>query len=274
MASTKDKYQIRRDEAVAATAEAIKRSKTADRQSKIRARRMCEKKDGWKDLSPGEQARLKELAEARNAERRNTLRIDSDSRLTGILDIEDAAIAAINAEENEEKRAILATAKGETITRAKKDKNREFKDVWAGNMIPVIEAIERRIVASGTMTDPEITDEEMKEFLAGVSNPQGVQAYLDRWNNPDADLNEGLGEEFGAEVDGEEDIEVVVSDSEDVITRGNFFDEFVVDVLAGLDEFSDDDEEEDFVVGMDESSDEDSEEDSEEDDVDMNVDDE
>lgn len=58
---------------------------------------------------------MKQEAENRIMERRNTLGIDADSRLTDLVNIEAVAIDAINAEENEGKKTLIAKAMGEAV---------------------------------------------------------------------------------------------------------------------------------------------------------------
>jgi ribonuclease E len=110
----------------------------------------------------------------------------------------------------------------------------QMKEIWANNMVPVIERWERLITAAGDKLAPEASKEELEKFISEVSNPEDVQAYLDKWADEEADIDEGLGEED----EEEDDVVVVVTDDED-------------------DDDDDDDDMADFVVRDNEDEDED-----------------
>lgn len=81
-------------------------------------------------------------------------------------------------------------------------------------MVPLIEKFERQIVAGGLEVAPGATQEELEKFARDTSNPENVKEYLKKWNDPEANLLEGLeGEEEDS--DSEDDIEVVVSEDEE-----------------------------------------------------------
>ena len=111
-----------------------------------------------------------------------------------------------------------------------------MKEIQANNMVLVIERQERYITAASNNLELEALKEELEKFIAEVSNPKDVQAYLDKWVDEDADIKEGLGWE-DEEDEEKDDVEVVVSDDED-------------------EEDEDDDDMADFVVRDDEGEDE------------------
>jgi hypothetical protein len=113
-------------------------------------------------------------------------------------------------------------------------------------MVPVIERWERYITAAGNKLEPEVSEQELAQFMAGVSNPEDVRAYLNKWEDEEADVEEKI------VVKVEEDtgeLEVVVTDDE------------------SEDEEDEEEEEEDlvgFVVGDDEDEEDEEEEEEEE----------
>ena len=95
-------------------------------------------------------------------------------------------------------------------------------------MVPVIELWEKRIAAAGKKMYPDVTDAEMQVFLAGVSNPENVQQFLDNWNDPDADLEE----ELDGDIEDDWDIEVVVDDTDEPMEENDFLGDFVAEFLG------------------------------------------
>jgi hypothetical protein len=93
------------------------------------------------------------------------------------------------------------------------DKDRISK-VFKKNMTPVIEKLERQIIAGGELVVPGATAEDLDEFARQVSNPQDIEDYIEKWGAEDADITEGLDEKVEEVEDG--DIEVVVSDDEEI----------------------------------------------------------
>jgi hypothetical protein len=87
-----------------------------------------------------------------------------------------------------------------------------MKKIWGRNMVPVIERWERYISAAGNKLEPEATEEELSEFMAGVSNPEDVRAYLNKWEAEEVDIEEEI-DVKEEEDDGE--LEVVVSEDEE-----------------------------------------------------------
>ena len=86
-----------------------------------------------------------------------------------------------------------------------------MKEIWANNMVPVIERWERHISVAGKVLELQALKEELDEFIGGVSNPKNIQDFLDKWEKGDADTDEGL-------VEPEEeanDVEVVVLEDEE-----------------------------------------------------------
>jgi hypothetical protein len=66
-------------------------------------------------LSGAEKTTLQDNAEQALVQKRQANGEDSDSRMTAIVDIETAAIRAIDAEENEMKKKTLAKGKGKAV---------------------------------------------------------------------------------------------------------------------------------------------------------------
>lgn len=96
-------------------------------------------------------------------------------------------------------------------------------------MTPIVEMLERQIIASGKSVSSAASQEELNEFAAQVSNPADVKAYLEKWNDPSADVMEGL-EKVKVE-DEDDEIEVVVSDDEDDDEEDeDDLDDFIVEV--------------------------------------------
>lgn len=82
-------------------------------------------------------------------------------------------------------------------------------------MTPIIEKLERQIIAGGASVVPGVSQKELDEFTANASNPLDVVEYLEYWSGDGIDLDEGLtrpGEEYD---DDDDDLEVVVSDDEE-----------------------------------------------------------
>lgn len=82
-------------------------------------------------------------------------------------------------------------------------------------MTPLIERMERHIIAAGPLLVPGISAEELEAFATEASNPADVQTYFERWNVRHADVEVGL-DENDAKADGHDgEVEVVVSSDED-----------------------------------------------------------
>jgi hypothetical protein len=83
-------------------------------------------------------------------------------------------------------------------------------------MTPVIEKLERQIIAGGAAVVPGVSQEDLEKFTAEASNPEDVAAYLEYWGGDDVDLDEGLNKNGDEEKDDDEDdLLVVVSEDED-----------------------------------------------------------
>jgi len=125
-------------------------------------------------------------------------------------------------------------------------------------MTPLIERLERRIIAGGELLTPGVSTAELDEFTRNASNPADVEAYIKKWNSEDVDLNEGLGDEIE---DTDDDIEVVVSsDEEDEDEEDDDIDDFVVN--NDLEE-DDEDDEDDIEEEEEEEGDDDDDNDEE-----------
>lgn len=108
--------------------------------------------------------------------------------------------------------------KGKGKKRAREDDSEEesIKQAFNKRMTPVIEKLERQIIAGGADVAPGITQEELEEFTAKASNPEDVAAYLEYWGGDDVDLDEGLdGNGDEDEDDDSDDLLVVVSEDEE-----------------------------------------------------------
>ena len=83
-------------------------------------------------------------------------------------------------------------------------------------MTPVIEKLERQIIAGGAAVVPGVSQKDLEEFTAKASNPEDVAAYLEYWGDDDVDLDEGLdGNGDKDEDDDSDDLVVVVSEDEE-----------------------------------------------------------
>ena len=100
-------------------------------------------------------------------------------------------------------------------------------------MVPVIERWERYITAAGNKLEPEVSEQELAEFMAGVSNPEDVRAYLNKWEDEEADIEEEI--EVKEEEDDDE-LEVVVSEDEEEDEEDEEEDEDMVGFVVGDDE--------------------------------------
>jgi hypothetical protein len=117
----------------------------------------------------------------------------------------------------------------------------ELKEIWGRNMVPVIERWERYITAAGNKLEPEVSEQELAEFMAGVSNPEDVRAYLDKWEDEEVDIEEKI------VVKVEEDtgeLEVVVTDDESEDEEDEEEEEDLVGFVVGDDEEEEEEEEE------------------------------
>jgi hypothetical protein len=78
-------------------------------------------------------------------------------------------------------------------------------------MVLVIKRWECLIAAGGSQLKPDVSKEELEEFMARASNPEDVQAYLERLARGEVSEEE---EEYEEEDEGD-DVVVVVTDDED-----------------------------------------------------------
>jgi predicted Fe-S protein YdhL (DUF1289 family) len=81
-----------------------------------RARRNRQGKDDWEGLTANEQAAVLATVQQDIMDRRTARGIDANSRLTEAINDESAAIAAINAEELEEKLKALPEGEGKAVS--------------------------------------------------------------------------------------------------------------------------------------------------------------
>lgn len=97
--------------------------------------------------------------------------------------------------------------------------------------------------------DLEASYKEIDEFLATLSNPKDIEEYLDKWNKPNADLEEGF--DGIEEIIEEDNVEIVIDETDEVLEGDDYLDNFVVNFLEGLEDEEDE--------GIDGNEDEDNE---------------
>jgi hypothetical protein len=128
-----------------------------------------------------------------------------------------------------------------------KDSKSAFNAAYGKHMGAYFDKWDCRITAAGRSVAVSATEEEISAWGKAVVHPEAVQAYLGKWNDLANDINEGIRD---ADLD-----------------QGGHGSDDELEIISGVDDDSDEVDDDDFIVEImdeDEEDNEDEDEDEEE----------